>query len=135
MVKNYLLDSNIVYGLYDEQDRLHLRAIEEVNKLSKSGRAVIWLHDLVIIEVLTLIKYRQGLKAEKAVKKELFDKNKYKQTEETAKLTERSINIFEKVEKIGLIDAILIDYCLTNKIELVTFDKKMAEVSKKLRRN
>jgi predicted nucleic acid-binding protein len=134
MEKRYLLDSSVLYAIYTTEDRLSVKADELLKKISKEKETKLVVHPLVIIEVLSLIKYRAGIASEKFARKEIFDTNKYEILKVTINLTMKTINNFEKNESVGIIDMILIEYCLDNQIELLTFDKKMNEVWKKLKR-
>ena len=42
MDKKYLLDSNVLYALYLDDDRLHDKAIEKLEKLSKRKAKVLF---------------------------------------------------------------------------------------------
>lgn len=134
MEKNYLLDSNVLFAIYTENDRLNVKAQEWLLKISKRKNIKILIHPLVLIETLTLIKYRSGIESEKLVRKELFDPKKYLILEEQISLDVKTIDIFEKESSIGIVDTMIIQYCLKNKIELVTFDIEMNNVWKKLKR-
>lgn len=133
MDENYLLDSNVLYALYLDEDRLHSKAAEKILELSKKKKSKLLIHPLVLIEILSLIKYRSGIKNAMLVINDLNKIKKYLKIEEPIILTAEIYKIFEKYPKIGLIDASLISYCLKNKIELVTFDKEMDEVWTKLK--
>lgn len=132
MAENYLLDTNVIYALYLDDDRLHSRAVNELSKFSKREFKLL-LHPLVLIETLSLVKYRSGMEGLKLLMKELNDEKKYLKIDEPIVLTEKTYKIFEKYPRIGLVDASLIDYCLKNKMNLVTFDKEMDEVWRKLK--
>jgi len=132
MDKKYLLDSNVIYALYLDDDRLHSKAREKLEKLSKK-KAKLLLHPLVLIEILSLIKYRAGLESVKAVMTDFDNVKKYLKIDEPIILSLETYKIFEKYPKIGVVDAGLIDYCLKNKVNLVTFDKEMDEVWRKLK--
>jgi len=134
MEKNYLLDTNILFAIYTENDRLNARAREIIGEISKNKNIKLLLHPLVLVETLSLLKYRSGIEGEKMVRKELFDPKKYLILEETIGLDTRTIKTFEKEPEIGIIDTILIQYCLDKKIELVTLDREMENVWKKLQK-
>ena len=128
-----LIDSSVLYDIFVSNDRLDIRAKELLRKLAKS-RAILLIHPLVIIEVLSLIKYRVGVEGEKIARKELYDIGKYRVLEIKTGLSKQILDLFEKNREIGLIDAILIQYCLEKKTGLVTFDKKQEEVWRRLRK-
>jgi len=134
MEKNYLLDTNILFAIYTENDRLNARAREIIGEISKNKNIKLLLHPLVLVETLSLLKYQSGIEGEKIVRKELFDPKKYLILEETIGLDTRTIKTFEKEPEIGIIDTILIQYCLDKKIELVTLDREMENVWKKLQK-
>lgn len=133
MDENYLLDTNVLYALYLDNDRLHSKAVEKILELSKIKKSKILLHPLVLIEILSLIKYRSGVESVSLVMKDFDDVRKYLKIDEPIILTKKTYKIFEKYPRIGLIDASLIDYCVKNKVNLVTFDKEMDEVWRKLK--
>lgn len=134
MEKLYLIDSNVLYAIFVKEDRLHVETDKLLKRISKEHGSKLVVHPLVIIEVLSLIKYRAGIVSEKLARKEIYNIKKYEVLDETINLTVKTINNFEKHENVGIIDMILIEYCLNNRIELLTFDKKMGEVWKKLKR-
>jgi predicted nucleic acid-binding protein len=134
MEKNYLVDTNVLFAIFTESDRLNVKAVELMEKFALMKNIKFLIHPLVIIETLSLIKYRSGIEGEKTARKELFDPKKYEILEVKISLDIKTMKIFEKENDIGIIDTILIRYCLDNKIELVTFDKEMERIWKKLRR-
>lgn len=129
----YLLDSNVLYALYLDEDRLHARAVKKILEISENKSSKLLIHPLVLIEILTLVKYRSGIKKAMLVIDDLNNIKKYLKIDEPIILTNRTYKLFEKYPKIGLVDASLIDYCLNNNINLVTFDKEMNDVWGKLR--
>ena len=93
------------------------------------------MHHLVIIETLSILKYKR-FKPEilKKIKSHIFG------SIETEIIKGSELNLskkmwgwFEKVNRLGLVDVILLDHCLKNKMELTTFDKEMGEVWDKLK--
>jgi predicted nucleic acid-binding protein len=128
MDENYLLDSNILYALYVDEDRLHSKAVKKIFELSKKKKSKLLIHPLVLIEILSLVKYRNGIESALLVINDLSKINKYLKIEEPIIFTTEIYKIFEKYPRIGLIDASLINYCLKNKINLVTFDKEMEKI-------
>ena len=127
-----LLDSNILYALYLDNDRLHLEAKKEILSLVKQKNCKLLIHPLVLIEVLSLVKYRNGIEKVRMIMSELDDVKKYFKIDEPIILDAKVYKIFEKYPKIGLIDASLINYCLKNRINLVTFDEEMKKVWREL---
>lgn len=132
MDENYLLDTNVLFALYVDEDRLHLKATKKIIELSQKKKTRLLIHPLVLIEILSLVKYRNGIDSANLVIEDLSKREKYLRIEEPIVLTTEIFNIFKIYPRIGLIDACLINYCLKNKINLVTFDKEMNEVWKKL---
>ena len=133
MGKNYLLDTNVLFAVYTEDDRLNAKAREILGEISKKHDIKLLLHPLVLVETLYLVKYRSGINGEKIVRKELFDPKKYLILEETINLNSGIIKMFEKEPGIGVIDTMLIQYCLKNKVELVTLDREMENIWKRLK--
>jgi len=134
MERNYLLDTNVLFAFYTENDRLNAKARDLLVKISKIKNIRLLLHPLVLFETLSLIKYRSGISGEKLARKELYDPKKYLIIEEVFDLNMGIIKMFEKEPSIGIIDTVLIQYCLKNKVELVTLDKDMEAVWRKLKR-
>jgi len=133
MGENYLLDSNVLYALYLDEDRLHSRAVKKISELTKKKKIKLLIHPLVLIEILSLIKYRSGIESVLLVMKELDDITKYFKIEEPIIITTETYKLFKKYPKIGIIDASLIYYCLKNKINLVTFDIEMDKIWQNLK--
>lgn len=133
MAENYLLDSNVLYALYLDEDRLHSKAVKKISELAKKKKSKLLVHPLVLIEILSLIKYRSGIESAMLVINDLSNIKKYLKIEEPIILNTETYKIFEKYPKIGLIDASLINYCLKNKINLVTFDVEMDKIWGKLK--
>lgn len=134
MEKNYLVDTSVLYAIFVNSDRLYDKARKLMVEVAKKEDAILMIHPLVLLEVLSLIKYRGGLSGEKIVRKELYNSKKYKILEIPIIVDEKIIKMFEKYPEIGVVDTELIEYCLENKIELMTFDKNMEMVWEKLKR-
>jgi len=128
-----LVDSSLLVSLFNSEDRQHRRAILRIGRLSGEETCVL-IHPLVFIETLSVLKYKAKKIELKETRKVLEDKKRFKKIEEGISVDEGAIEIFERYEKIGMIDAILIQEAIRNGWELVTFDKKMEEVWKRLKR-
>lgn len=126
------IDSNVLIGLFLPGDRLRKRSYEVMNKLEKE-KIKIFIHPLVLIETLSILKYRNGLELAVEAKKMIL--KSFVTDRNLGIMSEKAEKIFDKYEKVGLIDTMLIDYCLTNKLELITFDNEMNEIWKKLKFN
>jgi len=133
MGENYLLDSNVLYALYLDEDRLHSKAVKKILELTKKKKIKLLIHPLDLIEILSLIKYRSGIESVLLIMKELDNTAKYFKIEEPINISMETYKLFKKYPRIGLIDASLIDYCLKNKINLVTFDIEMDKIWQKLK--
>jgi len=129
-----LVDSCVWIAFYDETDRQHIKAVKFFRR-ANNGNNVFVMHHLVIIETLSILKYKR-FKPEilKKIKSHIFG------SIETEIIKGSELNLskkmwgwFEKVNRLGLVDVILLDHCLKNKMELTTFDKEMGEVWDKLK--
>ena len=124
-----MIDSNVLVGLFLPGDRLNNRAFEVMNELEKEKKKL-FVHPLVLIETLSILKYRNSLKLAIEAKKIIL--KSFVTDRNLGIISEKAEKIFERYEKMGLVDTILIDYCLTNKLELITFDKEMDKLWRKL---
>ena len=133
MGKNFqkTIDSNVLIGVFLPGDRLEEKATEILKKINTSEKRL-FVHPLVLIEVLSILKYKGGL--ELAIKSKKIILSNFESEEKLGSITKRAGRIFEKYRKIGMVDAILLDYCLDNKVELVTLDKEMEKIWEKLKR-
>lgn len=134
MVKNKtLVDSCVWVAFYDINDRQHYKAVNIFKKLQRENIKPL-VHLLVLIETLSILKYKRILKNElKKIKTSMLNSQIFDFIGE-AKL-DINEKIFEKLyddNRMGLVDLILLDYCKENKISLVTLDKAMEKTWKEL---
>ncbi|MFZ2152811.1 MAG: PIN domain-containing protein [Microgenomates group bacterium] len=123
------IDSNVLVGVFLPDDRLEHKALEIFRKLGKGGFGI-YVHPLVLIETLSILKYKGGVKLAIESKKTIL--SNFLTDNNMGLVSESSEKYFEKYANIGMVDAILLDYCLKNKMELITLDKTLNEVWKRL---
>jgi len=126
-----LIDSNVLIGAFLPGDRLESRANDELKRIEELSLKKI-IHPLVFTETLSILKYKGGLDLALDAKKII--ENNFRVITVFGKITPRVEKIFAKYENVGMVDAMLIDYCLVNKAELITLDTKMKEIWQKLKR-
>lgn len=129
-----LVDSCVWIAFFDINDRQHKKAIEIFQNLQeREVRPVV--HLLVLIETLSILKYKGVLKKNlQKIKESMLNGQIFDLIDET------KLDFNEKVfcklyedNKMGLVDLILLDYCEKNKLDLVTLDKAMSEEWKRVR--
>lgn len=135
MEKNKILvDSCIWVAFYDVNDRQHDKAVDIFQKLQRKNVKPL-IHLLVLIETLSILKYKRILKNNlKKIKISMLNSQIFDFINETK--LDFNEKIFIKLyedNKMGLVDLILLDYCKKNKVDLVTLDKAMNEEWKKLK--
>lgn len=131
-----LIDSCVWIALYDPNDRQHEKAKDLFAKIENKNNIYV-MHYLVLVETLSILKYKK-------IDVEIINKirnNIFKSVEieiinnVSLKLSEKMWGQFELPNKLGLVDVILLDYCLVNKYRLATFDKELDETWSKLSRS
>lgn len=128
---SFLLDSNVLIGLLDKNDRLHQRAKSALISF-KEKNPVLIIHPLVYIETLTILKYKQRQEGGVnfvACKKNLDNIRVWSQISWGGiNRKGKGAKLFLADNNLGLVDAILIQECLDNNYELITFDKELARI-------
>lgn len=129
MEKNKILvDSCILVAFYDVNDRQHDKAVDIFQKLQRKNVKPL-IHLLVLIETLSILKYKRILKNNlKKIKISMLNSQIFDFISETK--LDFNEKIFIKLyedNKMGLVDLILLDYCKKNKTDLITLDKAMNE--------
>jgi len=122
-----VIDSNVFYAFLNEEDSLHLEAEELLWKISDK---IIIVPYSVLLEVTTLLSYRQW--KEKA-------NNFIKILQDTDNVFIVSNSVYDDIElfldinaKISFADISLISICKKYNANLVTFDKQLANIYKKI---
>ncbi|MFA6184572.1 MAG: PIN domain-containing protein [Candidatus Shapirobacteria bacterium] len=135
MEKNKILvDSCVWIAFYDVNDRQHDKAVDIFQKLQKKNDRPL-IHLLVLIETLSILKYKRILKNDlKKIKISMLNNKIFGFINETKLDFDGKVfdNLY-KDNKMGLVDLILLDYCKKNKVDLVTLDKAMNEEWRKLK--
>lgn len=128
---SFLLDSNVLIGLLDKNDRLHQRAKSALISF-KEKNPVLIIHPLVYIETLSILKYKQ--RQERGVnfvacKKNLDNIRVWSQISwGGVNQKGKGAKLFLADNNLGLIDTILIQECLDNNYELITFDQELDRI-------
>lgn len=129
-----LIDSCVWIALYDKNDRQHKKAVKLFEEIRKKQPKIIW-HFLVLIETLSILKYKKfDINTLKKIRVQAFEAKNIKLISTVGiDLSLKVWGWFEEQNKLGLVDVVLLDYCVKNEVELVTFDKEMEEIWKKLK--
>lgn len=129
-----LIDTNILLAVMDPLDALHEKASRSFNQMKQEERNLI-LVTPVIEETVTYLLYKQR----GALAKEFIDHTHQDPTIIVRNIEDRTLrqafNLAESHQyqpKISLTDWVLIFLALTWKIQLVTFDKQLHNLWKKL---
>lgn len=127
-----LVDSCVWIALYDTNDRQHERAVGLFKKIKKDQVQII-VHFLVLIETLSVLKYKNfDLDTLKKIRRQIFETANIELINKGGiDLSPKGWARFEEKNKLGVVDAVLIDYCLKNKVGLESFDEEMQVVYKK----
>jgi predicted nucleic acid-binding protein len=121
-----LIDSCVWIALYDPNDRQHKKAIDLFTKI-KSKNNIYVMHYLALIETLTILKYKKiDIKVINKIRNIIFKSIDIEIVNNVSlNLSKKMWGKFELNNKLGLVDVILLDYCLTNKCRMITFDKEL----------
>lgn len=122
-----LVDSCVWVAFFDINDRQHEKAVKVFQNLQKKEVKVV-IHLLVLIETLSILKYKGIVKSNlKKIKEKMLNGRIFEFVGETK--LDINEKFFEKLfdnNRMGLVDLILLDYCEKNEIDLMTLDKSMA---------
>jgi len=127
-IKKILIDSCVWIALYDPNDRQHNKAIRVFKNIEKHQREIV-VHALVVIETLSIIKYKKIVGNDlEQIRINLVDNriNNYV-SQIIVEPDKNNWRLLEADNKMGLVDILLLDYCIKNNLELVTFDKHLDE--------
>lgn len=124
--KKVVLDSSILVAFFNPNDSQTNRAVSLIKKFKKRDKKIV-LHPLIAIETLSVLKLKIQKEALLVCEKILFNPEIFELKEANLDLATNtfSFSLFNEVKALSLVDAIIIDYCLTNNFELFTFDKAM----------
>ena len=124
---SFILDSSILIAFYNEEDSQHLKALKIVNNLD--GK-IIFVHPYVIEEVSTVLTYKSGVaNAKKFLNNVLNSENVMIHWNNV----KEEINFFIKLnKKISFTDSALVNLSKNKKIPLLTFDKQITSILKKI---
>jgi len=127
-IKKIIIDSCVWIALYDPNDRQHNKAIRVFKNIEKHQREIV-VHALVVIETLSIIKYKKIVGNDlEQIRINLVDNriNNYV-SQIIVEPDKNNWRLLEADNKMGLVDILLLDYCIKNNLELVTFDKHLDE--------
>jgi predicted nucleic acid-binding protein len=130
--KSVLLDSNIIIALFYKQDSLHEKSEDLLG--AHSGKNIqILLHPLVFIESLTVLRMRLTTDQLVACQRELQNRDSFDHitTPLTVYKKDTWMAYFKSFTDLSVTDAIILDYCISTKVELLTLDKKLNAVYQK----
>jgi len=127
MKKNkILLDSSFLIAFLNPKDVLTKKAVEIMKNKSQEDIELL-IHPLVIIETLTVLKMRTKMddvrKYENIIFSEVF--NIIDDLEFDYKRKSQWLIFFNKANEMSVVDCILLDYSIKNRLELLTFDKRL----------
>lgn len=125
------IDSNVLLAVFLPQDRLKETAIKELKGIKKKEPEII-IHPLVLIETLSLLKYRGGIGLAMEAEREMAEN--FQLINEAIIINKKAKKYFQSLPKIGLIDAMLIDWAIKNRCKLLTLDKEMEAAYLRLKR-
>lgn len=125
-----LLDSNIWISLFRESDTNHDRGISIMKKMETNFDTV--THNLILLEVLTILKMRKLPKLEEISRKFILGiLAEFDDTEFT--ISHELIDLFIGDKKdIGIIDSFLLQLCQQKSYQLATFDNNLSRAARKM---
>ncbi len=133
MAKNrrYLIDSSVVMALFNEEDRQYKKAIETLKRIKKEKREI-KISYITVIELVSLMKYKNFNGWQKYSEKLIDGSMFILDNDYIFDTNDLSWDLVMKKEKIGMVDAIEIEYCLKNNEELLTFDEAQRKIWEEL---
>lgn len=128
-IKKILIDSCVWIALYDLNDRQHNKAVHVFKKIETQQLEIV-VHALVVVETLSIMKYKKILGEDlEKIRINLIDRQKNNYISQIiVEPTKDNWKMLEADNKMGLVDILLLDCCRKNNLELVTFDKHLAEI-------
>jgi len=120
-----LLDSSFLIAFFNPKDTLTEKAVKIMQNRGQEDIELV-IHPLVIIETLTVLKMKTNLDDMRKYGNVLFGGiftviNSFDLDYKKG----RWLSIFNRNNGLSVVDCILLDYSLKNKIELLTFDEKL----------
>ncbi len=134
---NLLIDSSVLIALFYPEDSQHKKAEAIYHKLLKYKR-YFTLHPLVFLETLTVLKKRVDRTSLLLSEKILCNSEIFIHVEDNLNSYQLivaksvTIEIFNNQNDLSFIDSRLIEYCLKNELDLLTFDKNLEKIYKSL---
>ena len=128
MESNFLvIDSSVIIAAYDTKDTLHERALKIIGR---SADKIFYLHPYVIQEVVTVFSYRFGSASAIAF---IASLGRSDNVFILSPFVQEEMDFFVKLnKKISFTDATLIKIATEKKIPVLTFDKQIISILKKL---
>ena len=136
MAKNSFLDSSVLIGFFNPLDVHHKQAKIVLAELTKEA-SVFYIHPFVISESLSILKMRIDKEILKKCEQVLLNDEHFTILEDFFSF-EHDASIWEYFNgknNLSFVDAAILDYCLENGYELITFDKELEKIYKKQKEN
>lgn len=132
-VNKVVFDSSVLVAYFNPNDTQTEKAVSLIKKLKKENKKFV-LHPLIVIETLSVLKLKVEKEALLICQEILFNPEIFEIENININLVPNDFSflLFNKIRTLSLIDAVIIDYCLGNNFELLTFDKTMGKEYQKL---
>lgn len=125
-----LIDTNVWLAYYIRKDRLHKRALSLINNLPNEVTTV--THDLILLELFTLLKNKKHPDLEKLIFNFLTGKLAFRDKTPFA-LSEELIDLFLQLKRdISIVDTFLVTLTQKEHYTLATFDKNLSQTTRDL---
>jgi predicted nucleic acid-binding protein len=132
--KTILVDSSVIFALFNKEDRLHQKARTLFGEFKKNKNKL-RLISATFIEMVSVMKYKKIMNwqkyAERLVDGSLF----YFENAYFFDFNDISWDLVINEDNIGMVDAIEIEHCILNNEDLATFDKNQMEVFEKTKKS
>jgi len=129
MVKpKVLLDSSVLIAFFNPKDSQHKKGVKAFKNLEEQ-EALLYLHPLVVVETLTVLKQRINIILLKEIESIIFNREIFERVEFDLNIRQNSqlIETFNKVKNISVVDAVLLMVSRELRLELLTFDFQLAK--------
>lgn len=134
--KSLLIDSSVIIAFFNLGDSLHKKAKIFFDS-RKDERKNLLLHPLVFSESLSILKMKTSLQVLRDSRDALLDRESFLPIESISIFSFEggAWGYFNAKNNLSFVDAAVLDYCLENGSELITFDKELDKIYKRQRRN
>src|SRR3990167_8716282 len=120
MVKpKVLLDSSVLIAFFNPKDSQHKKGVKAFKNLEEQ-EALLYLHPLVVVETLTVLKQRINIILLKEIESIIFNREIFERVEFDLNIRQNSqlIETFNKVKNISVVDAVLLMVSRELRLEL-----------------